>query len=210
MIPRRRGRAFADAIFEGVSPSSFLLSAGLALGAPNAHAAPDPVTKKTAFLAAKSVPAPPLGRPARAGQRAERPVFARHAWTDEVVALEGTSVPTIRSMLRCHFTGRSAPIPAELIDKVRATAATFDTRKVLVISGYRSPKYNLWLRKKGREVARNSQHTRGMAIDFRPEGADIRAVYRHLRRTHEGGVGFYPVTRFVHVDLGPRRTWRGT
>lgn len=186
---------------------AFALVAG---PAPPAGWGPSPgPDKKSAYRLDKLRVGPSPRVPARAGQRAERPLFARHAWTDEIVALEGVSGALLDDFLRCHFTRTVRPIPARLLDAVRATARTFDTRKVLVISGYRSDKYNLWLRKKGREVARRSQHTLARAIDFRPVGADIRAVYRHLRATHDGGVGFYPVTRFVHVDLGRRRTWRG-
>ena len=31
-----------------------------------------------------------------------------------------------------------------------------------------------------------------------------------LLKAHPGGVGYYPVSSFVHVDTGKKRTWRGT
>lgn len=90
-----------------------------------------------------------------------------------------------------------------------ATAKHFRAREIRIVSGYRHPKYNLSLRKKGRQVASGSQHTQGHAIDFYLRDIPIRRVYRWLHKTYDGGVGFYARTRFVHVDVGTRRRWRG-
>ena len=166
-------------------------------------------SKKAAYLASKGRRR--RGRPLRAGRRARRPVYAVHAWTHEILVLDPLPPATVLDrFLRDHFTGSLGGVPPKLVATAVDTAHTFDTRKILVISGYRSPKYNLWLRKKGREVARRSQHTRAKALDFALPERDVRRVYRHLLRTHDGGVGFYPVTGFVHVDLGRKRTWKGT
>jgi uncharacterized protein YcbK (DUF882 family) len=90
------------------------------------------------------------------------------------------------------------------------TAKHFETRELKIVSGFRHPKYNLLLRKKGREVAKTSQHTEAKAIDFFLPEVDVRKVYDYLLETHQGGVGFYPVSEFVHVDFGRKRTWKGT
>ena len=91
-----------------------------------------------------------------------------------------------------------------------AAAEHFGAREIDIISGFRHPKYNLMLRKKGREVAAKSQHTEAKAIDFFLPGVATRELYDWLLATHDGGVGFYPVSEFVHVDLGRKRTWNGT
>lgn len=151
--------------------------------------------------------------PARAGDQAVRVVAVRNLWTEEIMAWTGPVVldrENLGSFLRCHATGLPGAHPKDLIERVLATAAKFSARRVHVVSGYRNAKYNLGLAKKGREVSRDSNHTRSQAIDFSLPGVDTERVYKHLLRAHPGGVGYYPVSSFVHVDTGKKRTWRGT
>jgi uncharacterized protein YcbK (DUF882 family) len=140
-------------------------------------------------------------------------VFAQNLRTREIAVLEGPgalSPERADRFFRCWFTGDHVDIPDVLVARVVQTARTFGVRHVKVVSSYRAPKYNLSLVKKGREVARDSEHTRGQAIDFQLVGVPVLAVYEHLLATHAGGVGYYPVSEFVHVDIGRKRTWQGT
>jgi uncharacterized protein YcbK (DUF882 family) len=76
-----------------------------------------------------------------------------------------------------------------------------------IISGYRTPKTNAMLRARSSGVARRSMHTLGRAADIRRPGvalAELRDAALSMRR---GGVGYYPKSRFVHVDTGRVRTW---
>ena len=95
------------------------------------------------------------------------------------------------------------------VETLRASAVAFGARRVEVVSGYRSDKLNEGLRKKGRHVARHSQHVLGNAIDYRLVGVDALRLHQWVLASHHGGVGFYPVNQFVHVDAGPPRRWRG-
>jgi uncharacterized protein YcbK (DUF882 family) len=88
--------------------------------------------------------------------------------------------------------------------------------RIELVSGYRSPKLNEILRKKGHHVASHSQHSKGHACDFRivPQGAtkalDPRVVEKEIRALGwDGGVGVYPTQGdwFVHADVGPNRRW---
>ncbi|NVB41900.1 YcbK family protein [Pseudenhygromyxa sp. WMMC2535] len=175
-----------------------------------------PTSKKDAYIAAKTEAGAKThaGRPARRGQRADRPVWANNLRTHEIRALTGPAgIDSQRErsdFFRCWFTHEHGPIPEALVARVISAAEHFEVREVRVISGFRHPKYNLLLRKKGNEVAAKSQHTEGMAIDFYLPGVPIRALYDWLLDVHEGGVGFYPISEFVHVDLGRKRTWKGT
>lgn len=167
-------------------------------------------SKKDAYLAAKREAAPP-GR--RARRHAVAPVWAHNLRTHEIMPLSG--VPGLDDaaydrFLRCWFTNEHGDLPTPLVQAVIETARHFETREVRIISGFRHPKYNLSLRKKGREVAAKSQHTDANAIDFFLPGVETRALYDYLLAHHPGGVGFYPVSEFVHVDFGRKRTWRGT
>jgi uncharacterized protein YcbK (DUF882 family) len=46
------------------------------------------------------------------------------------------------------------------------------------------------------------------AIDIRVPGVSTLALRNAALALHAGGVGFYPVSQFVHVDVGPVRTWQ--
>ena len=111
--------------------------------------------------------------------------------------------------LRCHFTNQQTTMRRELITTLRDAARHFSARRIDIISGYRSPKYNLMLRKKGREVANDSQHSHGKAVDFRLANVPTRKLLEWVKTLRLGGVGYYPHSGFVHADVGPVRYWIG-
>ena len=78
-----------------------------------------------------------------------------------------------------------------------------------VVCGYRTPWSNNYLRTRSAVtgVAKNSQHMLAKAIDIRVPGVQTSALRDVARSLHGGGVGYYPVSQFVHVDVGPVRTW---
>lgn len=78
-----------------------------------------------------------------------------------------------------------------------------------VISGYRSPKTNNALRKRGGGQAKNSQHTHGRALDFFLPGVKISKLRKVGLKMGIGGVGYYPRSGspFVHLDTGNVRHW---
>jgi len=69
--------------------------------------------------------------------------------------------------------------------------------------------HNLLLRKKGHQVARDSQHTHGHAIDFFLPNVPTRRLWAWVKAQHLGGVGIYLHSGFVHMDTGPVRFWSG-
>ena len=78
-----------------------------------------------------------------------------------------------------------------------------------IVCGYRSPESNEFLRSRSADtgVAEHSQHMLAKAIDIRVPGITTRNLRNAALALHAGGVGFYPVSQFVHVDVGPVRTW---
>jgi uncharacterized protein YcbK (DUF882 family) len=78
-----------------------------------------------------------------------------------------------------------------------------------IISGYRSPATNAQLRGKSRAsgVAEHSLHMDGRAIDVRLRGEATHRVALLARQLQSGGVGYYRVSDFVHVDTGRVRLW---
>lgn len=111
--------------------------------------------------------------------------------------------------LRCRVTHSQHPMARVPTEVAVAMARHFERRRINVVSGYRSLKHNLSLRKKGHEVARASYHMWGEALDFQLPGVSARDLADAVMDVHRGGVGRYDVSRFVHVDVGPRRDWRG-
>ncbi len=78
-----------------------------------------------------------------------------------------------------------------------------------VISGFRSVETNKMLKKTSEGVATNSLHTYGMAIDVRVQGVASTQVWRQAIELGMGGVGLYRSSDFVHLDVGPVRSWDG-
>jgi hypothetical protein len=112
--------------------------------------------------------------------------------------------------LRDHYTKESTQADTRLAGVLAAAAIRFRASRIEVVSGYRSPKYNLMLRKKGHQVARESQHMQGTAVDFRIYGVATEALREFVRSLRLGGVGYYPRTRFIHADTGKVRYWQGS
>jgi hypothetical protein len=65
-------------------------------------------------------------------------------------------------------------------------------RPFQIISGYRSPKTNAYLRKRGGGVAKKSSHMQGKAVDIRVEGIDSKVIRSAALSLGRGGVGHYP------------------
>ena len=78
-----------------------------------------------------------------------------------------------------------------------------------IVCGYRTPWSNAFLRHGtvASGVAQHSQHMLAKAIDIRVPGVTTAALRDAALSLHEGGVGYYPVSQFVHVDVGPVRRW---
>jgi uncharacterized protein YcbK (DUF882 family) len=155
--------------------------------------------------------------PARPAPDDDRRVLAfRNLHTDETVdvayrvdgQLDPDALRQIDWVLRDFRTGEARPIDRRLLDLLWRLRATLDTSEPYeVISGYRSPATNTMLRRAGRGVARGSLHVKAMAIDVRIPNVALTALRDAARRLRLGGVGYYPASGFVHVDVGRVRIW---
>ena len=76
-----------------------------------------------------------------------------------------------------------------------------------VICGYRTPWSNALLHSTGHHVALHSLHMQAMAIDIRVPGVSTARLRDAALALHRGGVGYYPHSHFVHVDVGRVRRW---
>jgi uncharacterized protein YcbK (DUF882 family) len=153
---------------------------------------------------------------------APTPVLTLHnVWTQESLpvtlpapgAPEATVIASapapFEQLARDHYTNQASRMDARLFQTVVRAAQRFGARYVEIVSGFRAPKYQLILRKKGHEVARDSQHPLGQAVDFRIPSVKTPILLRFVKSLHLGGVGYYPDSKFVHADVGRVRFWRG-
>jgi uncharacterized protein YcbK (DUF882 family) len=150
----------------------------------------------------------------RIGKKPPALVNIYNTWTHEFVAVEAGQSATpspapelLNRFLRCHFTNHRTDMDARLFGVLVRAANKFRVSRVDIVSGFRAPKYNLVLRKKGRRVARQSEHTFGHAVDFRLPGVTTERLRNWARTLRLGGVGYYRDDKFVHVDVGPVRYW---
>jgi len=114
----------------------------------------------------------------------------------------------INYILRDHRTGEVREIEPALLDLLCALHQKLEsTAPFSIISGYRSPETNSHLSNKSRGVAKNSMHLLGKAIDIRLPGHELKTLQRAAVDLRRGGVGYYPSSDFVHVDVGRVRYW---
>jgi uncharacterized protein YcbK (DUF882 family) len=119
-----------------------------------------------------------------------------------------SSLDDINYILRDHRSGEIKPINTRLLDLLYALKLRLRTKQSFhIISGYRSPKTNALLRAKNKGIAKNSFHILGKAADIYVPGYPLRKMRRAAMTLRAGGVGYYPRSKFVHVDVGPVRFW---
>jgi uncharacterized protein YcbK (DUF882 family) len=90
-------------------------------------------------------------------------------------------------------SGNEHPIDPRLLDMVYRLQAHFAAPEIRIISGYRTPRRG-----------KASNHGKGRAMDLVVPGATDDAVAKFARDEGFAGVGIYPVSGFVHVDVRER------
>lgn len=148
----------------------------------------------------------------------ERKVFLHNVYTKENLEAtywrDGSYLPDvlaqINHMCRDVRTGRVKPISKDLIDLLHVIRQKLEiTEPFHIISGYRTPRSNAILRKKNKGAAKNSLHMYGKAVDVQLPGYNLKDIRQTLMTLKAGGVGYYPRSKFVHIDVGNVRYWRG-
>lgn len=119
-----------------------------------------------------------------------------------------SALSKIHHILRDFRTGDVYPIAQNLIELLHDMQARLRTDvPIEIISGYRSPQTNDRLADSSDGVARQSLHTKGLATDLRMRGVTLRQLQMTALLMQRGGVGYYPKSDFVHVDVGRVRHW---
>ncbi|MDB5443210.1 MAG: Twin-arginine translocation pathway signal [Phenylobacterium sp.] len=133
---------------------------------------------------------------------------------DEVYWQKGAYVPdamaAAQHALRDWRNGEEHFMDPKLFDLLHAISQKLETRAPFqIISGYRSPTSNAAMHAHSSGVAEHSQHMQGKASDIRLDGVELSNLHKAALSLQAGGVGLYPVSNFVHVDVARVRSWQG-
>jgi uncharacterized protein YcbK (DUF882 family) len=104
--------------------------------------------------------------------------------------MDADAYRALRHLMRCRRTGAEIPIDPRLVELLYGLSQRTG-QKIVLISGYRAPGF----------AAPNSYHIRGMAADIRIPGMTALMVRDLARAMGVRGIGYYPRSQFVHVDL---------
>lgn len=92
-------------------------------------------------------------------------------------------------------TGAETEIDPRLVRILVKVSDTFGGRPLRIVSGYREHSY-----------AKESKHRLGRACDLSVEGVPNEALRDYLLTLDQVGVGYYPNSSFVHVDVRSQNT----
>jgi len=113
------------------------------------------------------------------------------------------------NFLRDHRTGDVRHFDPHLYDILSDLTASVGHSggEIDIICGYRTSSTNESLRARTTGVAKNSLHIQAEAIDLRMPGIDTLKLRKAALALGRGGVGYYPHSDFIHVDVGRVRQW---
>lgn len=120
-----------------------------------------------------------------------------------------SSLGKLDYFLRDHRTGNIRHFDPRLFDLLEklTIAVGHPGGEIDIICGYRTPWTNEFLRAHTPGVAKHSLHMQAEAIDIRMPGVNTERLRQATLALHRGGVGYYPHSNFVHVDVGRVRQW---
>jgi len=134
---------------------------------------------------------------------------------DVVYRIGDTYIPAaldqLNHFLRDHRTQDASHYDPKEFDLLHSIMARLGKPNGIIdiVCGYRTPWSNAYLRHgtASSGVAEHSQHMEAKAIDIRVPGVATEVLRDAALSFAAGGVGYYPISQFVHVDVGPVRQW---
>jgi uncharacterized protein YcbK (DUF882 family) len=119
-------------------------------------------------------------------------------WRGLVIDSKGKIRPSAKQAIAnlLGATGDHPGVPDRLIRLMVEVSDTFGGRPLHVVSGYRTTSY-----------FRDSRHKTSQAIDFAVVGVPNSAVRDYLLTQRNVGVGYYPNSSFLHLDVRGRSTY---
>lgn len=102
-------------------------------------------------------------------------------------------------LMRSPGVGRQRRTHVDLLRLLQRVADRWPDRRIDIHSGYRPYR-------RGQHTPR-SRHNIGRAVDFTVEGVSNEDLRTFCRTLPDAGVGYYPNSRFVHLDARDRRAY---
>ncbi len=146
-----------------------------------------------AATTSKTAPLDASGRPMLVLQALNMPDRATLTVNSNRGGFSAQELDRAAHVLRESYSGNEHPIDPRVLDLVYRIAVHFSAHEVRVISGYRTPK-----------PGSHSNHGRGRAIDLVVPGTSDDEVAKFARDQGFVGVGVYPTSGFVHIDVRDR------
>jgi len=118
-------------------------------------------------------------------------------WRGLVIDSKGKIRPTARAAI-CDLLGANGDHPGapdRLLRLIVEVSNTFGGRPIHVVSGYRTTSF-----------FRDSRHKTSQAVDFAIVGVPNAVARDYLLGLDNVGVGYYPNSSFLHLDVRPRST----
>ncbi len=178
-------------------------------------------SERARMMAGPPAEIPPMSPRAIAYLAGKQQLVGTHASSDEAMPVDphGRPMLRLRSINRgdvltiasnadgtfasldldraAHFLramgGEEHPVDPRTLSLVYRIQTHFGAPEIRVVSGYRPPK-----------PGSHSNHGRGRAVDLIVPGIPDEDVARFVRDIGFVGVGVYPRSQFVHVDIRPR------
>jgi uncharacterized protein YcbK (DUF882 family) len=110
--------------------------------------------------------------------------------------LDPEAVAEIERAFADKHTGETVSIHPRLIKLLYKLAVRFEARQITLVSGYR-----------GEAAGSESHHGDGTASDIMIPGVKLPALAKVTRRLGHVGVGYYPVSGFVHLDVREKASY---
>jgi LysM repeat protein len=118
-------------------------------------------------------------------------------WRGLVIDAKGHLKPTARTAISelLGATGDHPGAPERLLRLLVDVSNTFGGRPIHIVSGYRTTSF-----------FRDSRHKTSQAVDFAIEGVPNSVARDYLLTLDSVGVGYYPNSTFLHLDVRPHST----
>jgi hypothetical protein len=120
------------------------------------------------------------------------------SWEGRVLTPKGHILPSAREAISklLGATGSRPAVPDRLIQLLVGTSDAFGGRPLRVVCGYRTSSYSA-----------DSRHRHSAAIDFSVIGVRNSELRDYLLTLDQVGVGYYPNSSFVHLDVRDEKTY---
>lgn len=136
------------------------------------------------------------GRPRRPGTATFYRIWSQENERIKLIDTQGRvrrlAVDRLKHLMRPKTSRKKIEPHRRLVSLLAQISDHFGGRTIQIVSGYRLT---------GGYTRESSRHVSGDAIDFRVQGVPIEVVRDYCRSFGHVGVGYYPRTRFVHLDV---------